>query len=58
MSGFARRFLPNMETPHRGGSKAMYWDDAVIFGLVTVGLMIAFMVGWVGFIIRDHRRKR
>ncbi|WP_311953895.1 cytochrome c oxidase subunit CcoM [Halomonas garicola] len=36
----------------------MYWDDAVIFGLITVGMMIAFMVGWVVFIVRDHRRKR
>lgn len=35
----------------------MYWDDAVIFGLVTVALMIAFMVGWVGFVVRDHLRK-
>ncbi|MFC7367728.1 MULTISPECIES: cytochrome c oxidase subunit CcoM [Vreelandella] len=34
----------------------MYWDDAVIFGLVTVALMIAFMIGWVGFIVRDHLR--
>ena len=25
----------------------MYWDDAVIFGLVTVALMITFMIGWV-----------
>lgn len=32
----------------------MYWDDAVIFGLVTVALMITFMVGWVGFVVRDH----
>ena len=35
----------------------MYWDDAVIFGLVTVALMITFMVGWVGFVVRDHLRK-
>ncbi|GEK46786.1 hypothetical protein PRZ61_12900 [Halomonas pacifica] len=35
----------------------MYWDDAVIFGLVTVGLMISFLVGWVGFIIHDHKHK-
>lgn len=35
----------------------MYWDDAVIFGLVTVVLMIIFMLGWVGFVIRDHLRK-
>lgn len=35
----------------------MYWDDTVIFGLVTVALMIAFMVGWVGFVIHDHLRK-
>ncbi|MFD2190087.1 cytochrome c oxidase subunit CcoM [Pistricoccus aurantiacus] len=35
----------------------MYYDDAVIFGLVTVGLMIAFMGGFAGFIIRDHKRK-
>lgn len=34
----------------------MYWDDAVIFGLVTVGLMITFMAGWVGFVILDHKR--
>ncbi|WP_281376006.1 cytochrome c oxidase subunit CcoM [Halomonas cerina] len=36
----------------------MYLDDAVIFGLVTVGMMVAFMGGWVGFIIHDSRRKR
>ncbi|MFW3615396.1 MULTISPECIES: cytochrome c oxidase subunit CcoM [Halomonadaceae] len=36
----------------------MYWDDAVVFGLVTVAMMVAFMAGWVGFVIRDHRRKR
>lgn len=36
----------------------MYLDDAVIFGLVTVGLMIAFLFGWVGFIVYDHRRKK
>lgn len=35
----------------------MYMDDAVIFGLVTVGLMIAFLAGWVGFIFYDHKRK-
>ena len=35
----------------------MHWDDAVIFGLVTVALMITFMVGWVGFVVRDHLRK-
>ncbi|WP_344701349.1 cytochrome c oxidase subunit CcoM [Halomonas cibimaris] len=35
----------------------MYWDDAVIFGLVTVGMMITFMGGWIAFIVRDHRRK-
>lgn len=35
----------------------MYWDEAVIFGLATVALVIAFMVGWVGFVIRDHLRK-
>ena len=36
----------------------MYWDDTIIFGLVTVSLMVVFMMGWVGFIIRDHRRKK
>jgi len=35
----------------------MYWDDTIIFGLATVALVIAFMVGWVGFVIRDHLRK-
>ncbi|CAH1044345.1 MULTISPECIES: cytochrome c oxidase subunit CcoM [Halomonas] len=35
----------------------MYWDDTVIFGLVTVALMIVFMIGWVGFVVRDHLRK-
>ena len=35
----------------------MYWDAAVIFGLVTVALMITYMVGWVGFVVRDHLRK-
>lgn len=36
----------------------MYWDDAVIFGLVTVAMMIAFIVGWIGFVIYDHRNKK
>ncbi|WP_280549169.1 MULTISPECIES: cytochrome c oxidase subunit CcoM [unclassified Halomonas] len=36
----------------------MYLDDAVIFGLVTVAMMIAFMGGWVAFIVRDHHRKK
>ncbi len=36
----------------------MYLDDAVVFGLVTVGLMITFMGGWVGFVIRDSRKKK
>jgi hypothetical protein len=36
----------------------MYWDDAVIFGLVTVAMMIAFMGGWIGFVIRDHNRNK
>ncbi|MEA2117308.1 cytochrome c oxidase subunit CcoM [Halovibrio sp. HP20-50] len=36
----------------------MYWDDTIIFGLATVALVIAFMVGWVGFVIRDHLRKK
>ena len=36
----------------------MYWDDTIIFGLVTVALMIVFMIGWVAFIVRDHRRKK
>lgn len=35
----------------------MYWDETIIFGLATVALVIAFMVGWVGFVIRDHLRK-
>ncbi|WP_279629881.1 cytochrome c oxidase subunit CcoM [Vreelandella andesensis] len=35
----------------------MYWDDTVIFGLVTIALMIVFMIGWVGFVVRDHLRK-
>ena len=35
----------------------MYLDDTIIFGLATVALVIAFMVGWVGFVIRDHLRK-
>lgn len=35
----------------------MYWDDTVIFGLVAVAATIVFMVGWVGFVIRDHLRK-
>lgn len=41
-----------------GGRTVMYWDDTIIFGLVTVALMIVFMIGWVAFIIRDHRRKK
>ncbi|GAA0633403.1 hypothetical protein GCM10009016_24700 [Halomonas beimenensis] len=36
----------------------MYWDDAVIFGLATVGMMIAFMGGWIAFVVRDHHRKK
>lgn len=36
----------------------MYLDDAVVFGLVTVAMMIAFMGGWIAFIVRDHRKKR
>lgn len=39
------------------GEFTMYWDDTVVFGLATVALVIAFMVGWVGFVIRDHLRK-
>lgn len=35
----------------------MYWDDAVIFGLVTVAMMIAFMGGWIAFVVRDAKRK-
>ncbi|MGM0521949.1 MAG: cytochrome c oxidase subunit CcoM [Pseudomonadota bacterium] len=42
----------------RRGSKHMYWDGTVIFGLVTVGLMIVFMAGWIGFIVRDSKRKK
>lgn len=34
----------------------MYCDDAVIFSLAAVGLLIAFMGGFVAFVIRDHRR--
>ncbi|MGM0983310.1 MAG: cytochrome c oxidase subunit CcoM [Pseudomonadota bacterium] len=36
----------------------MYLDDAVIFGLVTVAMMVAFMGGWVAFVVRDHHRKK
>ncbi|WP_290908307.1 cytochrome c oxidase subunit CcoM [Halomonas sp.] len=36
----------------------MFLDDAVIFGLVTVAMMIAFMGGWIAFIVRDSRKKR
>lgn len=35
----------------------MYWDDAVIFSLVAVGLLIAFMGGFVAFVVHDHRSK-
>ncbi|WP_424778573.1 cytochrome c oxidase subunit CcoM [Onishia taeanensis] len=35
----------------------MYWDETVVFGLGTLGLVIAIMIGWVGFVRRDHRRK-
>jgi hypothetical protein len=38
--------------------KHMYWDGTVIFGLVTVALMIVFMAGWIGFIVRDNKRKK
>jgi len=34
----------------------MYLDDAVIFGLVTVAMMITFMGGWIAFIVRDRHR--
>ena len=40
------------------GGKHMYWDDAVIFGLATVGLAIVFMGGWIGFVIHDARRNK
>jgi len=36
----------------------MYLDDVVIFGLVTVAMVIAFMGGWIGFIVRDSRKKK
>lgn len=35
----------------------MYWDEAVIFGLATVALMIVFMGGWIAFVVHDHKRK-
>jgi hypothetical protein len=35
----------------------MYWDDAVIFGLITVGMMFAFMGGLAAFIVSDSKRK-
>lgn len=35
----------------------MYWDDAVIFGLVTMGMMFVFMGGLATFIIKDQKRK-
>ena len=35
----------------------MYLDDTVIFGLVTVAMMVAFMGGWVAFVVRDYHRK-
>ncbi|PMR82838.1 cytochrome c oxidase subunit CcoM [Halomonas urumqiensis] len=49
------RYSPSNRS--RREDATMYWDDAVIFGLVTVAMMIAFLAGWVGFIIRDHRKK-
>ncbi|MEC9482424.1 MAG: cytochrome c oxidase subunit CcoM [Halomonas sp.] len=33
----------------------MYWDEAVIFGLATVGLLIAFMGGFLAFVMHDNR---
>jgi hypothetical protein len=45
-------------TTSRREDMHMYWDDAVIFGLVTVAMMIAFLGGWIAFIVRDHRRKK
>jgi|TARA_B100000678_G_C17815264_1_gene344741 hypothetical protein len=43
----------------RQEDSAMYVDNAVIFGLGAVALSVAFMAGWIAFIIRDaHRRKR
>ncbi|WP_133636271.1 cytochrome c oxidase subunit CcoM [Halomonas ventosae] len=55
-------FLPHLtgySSPITSGREdtTMYLDDAVIFGLVTVAMMVAFMGGWVAFIVRDHHRK-
>ncbi len=46
-------------SPNTSGREdtTMYLDDAVIFGLVTVAMMVAFMGGWIAFIVRDHHRK-
>lgn len=36
----------------------MYWDGTVIFGLVTVALVIIVTGGLVGFAVYDHYRKK
>ncbi|MGQ7247051.1 cytochrome c oxidase subunit CcoM [Halomonas sp. V046] len=36
----------------------MYLDNAVVFGLGALGLTMAFMAGWIVFVVRDARRKK
>jgi hypothetical protein len=36
----------------------MYWDEAVVFGLVTVGLLLAFMGGIFAFVAHDNKRSK
>ncbi|WP_280522550.1 cytochrome c oxidase subunit CcoM [Modicisalibacter xianhensis] len=36
----------------------MYWDEAVVFGLVTVGLLVAFMGGLLAFVVHDNKRSK
>lgn len=36
----------------------MYIDEVVIAGVVTVGMMVAFLGGVVWFIWRDSHKKR
>lgn len=36
----------------------MFIDEVVVAGVVTVGMMVAFLVGVVWFVWRDSHKKR
>lgn len=55
---YPRRFTPLQWVQHRLGGKIMYWDEAVVFGLVTVGLLVAFMGGLLAFVVHDNKRSK